>query len=502
MPPSRLRAFALAFVLGALAACGFAPLELWPLALLCFAGLIALVARAGSGRRAAGIGWWFGLGHFCLGLNWIATSFTYQAAMPAWLGWLAVVLLSLYLALFPGLATGLAYWLGGKDRNRPALIPLLAACWIVSEYLRATLFTGFAWNPLAAIWVPIAPLPQIARVTGTYGLSGLTICVAGLLWQAWRAPVARMALTVLILAGVVASLLAPGPAMPDAKAPLLHVVQPNIGQDQKWSETAAADNYRRLASLSGMPGPRPRLVLWPEVAVPALLQDDALARLRLAALLGPHDVMLTGAEAFQYLPDGTIVAATNSLFGLDAQGRLLGRYDKAHLVPYGEYLPMRPLLSAIGVSRLAPGDIDFKAGPGPRDIMVPGVGKVGIQICYEIIFSGHVIDRANRPRFLFNPSNDAWFGRWGPPQHLAQARLRAAEEAMPIVRSTPTGISAVIDSRGRLIASLPWRTAGSIEVPLPAAAAPSLFARFGNILPLTLALLLGAIGFAWRRQSR
>jgi apolipoprotein N-acyltransferase len=501
MPLPRLRAFPLAFALGALAACGFAPLALWPLTLLCLAGLIALVADAGTVRRAAAIGWWFGFGHFCLGLNWIATSFTYQAAMPAWWGWVAVILVSLFFALYPALAAGAARWLAGKRKDRPALILFFAATWIVAEYLRATLFTGFAWNPLAAIWVPLTPLPQIAGLTGTYGLSGLTILVAGLLWLAWRESVARIALAVLALAVATASMLAPGPSMPDPAAPLLHVVQPNIGQDQTWSETAAADNYRRLASLSGKPGPRPRLVLWPEVAVPALLEDDALARLKLAELLGPHDIMLTGAEAFQYGPDGAIVSATNSLFGLDANGRLIGRYDKAHLVPYGEYLPMRPLLSALGLSRLAPGDIDFKAGPGPRDIMVPGVGKVGIQICYEIIFSGHVIDRADRPRFLFNPSNDAWFGRWGPPQHLAQARLRAAEEAMPIVRSTPTGISAVIDARGRLLASLPWRTPGAIEIPLPATAAPTLFARFGNILPMILAMLLGAIGL-WRRRRR
>ena len=139
------------------------------------------------------------------------------------------------------------------------------------------------------------------------------------------------------------------------------------------------------------------------------------------------------------------------MFVLGARRTCVGRYDKAHLVPYGEYLPMRPLLSAIGLSRLAPGDIDFAAGPGPRTIAPGGWGKVGFQLCYEIIFSGQVVDAHNRPDFIFNPSNDAWFGRWGPPQHLAQARLRAAEEGMPVIRSTPTGISAVIDARGKIV---------------------------------------------------
>jgi apolipoprotein N-acyltransferase len=184
-------------------------------------------------------------------------------------------------------------------------------------------------------------------------------------------------------------------------------------------------------------------------------------------------------------------------------GKLAGRYDKAHLVPYGEYLPMRPLLSALGLSRLAPGDFDFDSGPGPTTIEIPGWGEVGLQLCYEIIFSGHVVDEHNRPDFIFNPSNDAWFGSWGPPQHLAQAQLRAAEEGLPIVRSTPTGISALIDGRGRIVKKLDWRTAGVIDAYLPSAAPqPTVFARFGNAIPMLLAMLLiiGAIALAggWR----
>jgi apolipoprotein N-acyltransferase len=185
-------------------------------------------------------------------------------------------------------------------------------------------------------------------------------------------------------------------------------------------------------------------------------------------------------------------------------GRVVGRYDKAHLVPYGEYLPMRPLLSAIGMSRLAPGDMDFTPGPGPRTLDLGGEwGKVGFDLCYEIIFSGHVVDERDRPEFIFNPSNDAWFGSWGPPQHLAQARLRAAEEGIPILRATPTGISAVIDGRGNVVKELPWRTAGVIDAVLPSAAnSPPLFARFGNVIPVLLGVLLIAGGFVLGRKRR
>ena len=158
------------------------------------------------------------------------------------------------------------------------------------------------------------------------------------------------------------------------------------------------------------------------------------------------------------------------------------------------------MLEPIGLSRLVPGDLDFDAGPGPRNIDVPGIGAVGVQICYEIVFSGHVVDRAHRPRLLFNPSNDAWFGSWGPPQHLAQARLRAIEEGLPIVRATPTGISAVIGADGALLASVPMGRAGTLTVPLPPPLPPTLFSRLGNWLALLTALALAGGAVALRRR--
>ena len=237
----------------------------------------------------------------------------------------------------------------------------------------------------------------------------------------------------------------------------LRIVQPNIGQEDKWRPGFEEEAARRLAILSGRPLGDPRLLLWPEAAVTDPLQDARahergsaeFQRTRAASLLGPNDRLLTGGIAIASKDGVNVSGAANSIFALAPGGKVVGRYDKAHLVPYGEYLPMRPLLSAIGLSRLAPGDFDFTSGPGPRTINLGGHwGKVGLQLCYEIIFSGACRRPKNRPAFIFNPSNDAWFGRWGPPQHLAQARLRAAEEGLPVLRSTPTGISAVIDARG------------------------------------------------------
>ena len=225
-------------------------------------------------------------------------------------------------------------------------------------------------------------------------------------------------------------------------------------------------------------------------------------RQRAAATIGPGEYLLTGGLAVFSRDGRRIEGAANSIYVLGQSGRVLGRYDKAHLVPYGEYLPMRPVLSAIGLSRLAPGDFDFNDGPGPRTIDIPGWGKAGFQLCYEIIFSGEVVDRRNRPDFIFNPSNDAWFGRWGPPQHLAQARLRAAEEGLPVIRSTPTGISSVIDAHGRVLNSVPWNRAGVIDAILPSPTTPTPFARLGNLIPLLLgfALLIGGIAVGRTRR--
>ena len=493
----------LALFSGLAAACGFQPLGLWPLTLAAVAGLLWVVRAAPSLRSALARGWWFGVGHFVLGLNWIATAFTYQSEMPPSLGYAAVVLLSLYLAVYPAAAAGLAWRWGRTQGVRFALV--FAAAWIVTEWLRATLFTGFAWNPLGVALVG-TPLADSARLIGTYGLSGLTALLSGAILLAasrdWRAGI-----KVAGLAGAVAAAgFLAGDHLAAPAGPPVRIVQPNIGQQDKWREGFEEENLARLARLSRWERSEPRLLLWPEAAVTRPLQNwlrDSghrieMAELRraVAGMLGEQDLLLTGGVTWRS-PDGRdVTSATNSVFATDRSGRILARYDKAHLVPYGEYLPMRPILAALGLSRLAPGDIDFDPGPGPRSFDLPVVGKVGFQLCYEIIFSGEVVDRGDRPNFLFNPSNDAWFGAWGPPQHLAQARLRALEEGLPVLRSTPTGISAAIDADGRLLARLDWRRAGTIDLRLPPPKPPTPFARLGNALPFLFALLLVALALA------
>jgi apolipoprotein N-acyltransferase len=247
----------------------------------------------------------------------------------------------------------------------------------------------------------------------------------------------------------------------------------------------------------GRPG---ALVLWSESSVPFLVEEDAVARARLAAVLGPKDLLLFGGVAVVRDRYGAVVSLTNSLFVIDAKGQLHGRYDKAHLVPLGEYVPARALMTALGVARLAPGDLDFKPGPGPQTLKLPGFLPVGVQICYEIIFPGAVVDAANRPAWIANISNDAWFGPSGPPQHLAQARLRAIEEGLPIARATPTGISAMIDAHGRVVTSLPAGARDVASAPLPAALPPTLFARFGQLVPALFGAVLLLAGALFDRR--
>ena len=497
-----------AFVAGAVSAFAFEPVGFWPLLLVAIAALCELLDRNTSFARSLALGWAFGFGQFAVGLNWIATSFTYQSNMPPWLGWVAVVLLSIYLAIFPMIATGAAWWFGRDDRV--VMVTVLGGAWAITEWLRSVVFTGFPWNPLAAALAP-TPLIAITPLIGTYGLSGLAILLSGAVWLEYY----RKWLPLVVILGITALLwLLPSSAVPADPLTIrnVRIVQPNIGQEDKWRPGFDEEAARRLATLSGTPTGEPRLLMWPEAAITEPAEDQrtayqrlaAFERMRAASVLGPNDILLTGGLAVESRDGVHVDRAANSIFALAPGGRVIGRYDKAHLVPYGEYLPMRPLLSYIGLSRLAPGDLDFTPGPGPRTIDLGGEwGKVGFDLCYEIIFSGHVVDELNRPGFIFNPSNDAWFGSWGPPQHLAQARLRAAEEGLPVLRATPTGISAVIDARGNVVKEIPWRQAGFIDAVLPPAAdAPPLFARWGNAIPLFLGVLLIAGGIVLGRKRR
>ena len=507
-----------AVLLGAGSALGFEPFALWPLTLLACAGLLALVQTAPTRMQAALLGWCFGLGQFAIGLNWIATAFTYQAAMPVWLGWFAVVLVACYLAVYPALAT-LAAW--HTRAHSTALVLALAGAWIISEWLRGWVFTGFPWNPLGAVLLGPFEHPGAARALpwlGTYALSGLAMLLAGL-WLAGlrnfrtdRRALILLALPLLVQLGPT---LVP-PAMEAPSKVSFALVQPNIPQDQLNDPAKFAENFQRLAVLvPPAAAGQNAVLLWPESGIADYLRsgypaqyyldtygaNPALARARLGQLIGPERLMLAGTVDLELRAERA-VGARNAVTAIDGTGTLTASYAKAHLVPYGEYLPMRALLTPLGLNRLVPGDFDFWPGSGPQTLSLGQFGRAGVQICYEIVFPGHVIDAALRPDYLFNPSNDGWFGSWGPPQHLAQARMRAIEEGVPVLRSTTTGISAVIDANGVVRQSVPLNSAGVLLGHIPRAHDATLFARSGNLLSIGWAMLLLGLSLVALRRAR
>ena len=510
-----------AVALGLVAACAYPPLHLWPLGLAALAGFVWLIHTAKSWRGALWRGWVFGWAHLTLANNWIATAFTHQAKMPEALGWAAVPLLCIYLAWYPALAALAAHSLA-KKRPLWAFGLVLAGAWIVTEWLRGWVFTGYPWPPLGLMllgpwdrmgWAGLLPW------TGTYALSGVALLLASLVL--WAALARRKVLAIAGLAIIVAGMVLPlhgRPIKPPLKGINYTLVQPHIPQSEINDGSKFEEQFARIAALTSAGRNGSRVVLWPESAIPDYLEDGyperfyqqmtagadpVFARKRIGRVIGPQSTLLTGVVNLDIgtRADGSrgALSARNSVIAMNGEGAITATYAKAHLVPYGEYLPMRPLLEPLGLSRLVAGTIDYEPGPGPRTIDLGEHGKAGIQICYEIVFSGHVVDPANRPDYIFNPSNDGWFGRWGPPQHLAQARMRAAEEGLPVLRSTTTGISAVIHANGVVDETIAMGKADAIEGIVPHALPPTLFAQWGHTLTLAWAALFIVLGLALPR---
>ncbi|MDJ0643791.1 MAG: apolipoprotein N-acyltransferase, partial [Erythrobacter sp.] len=485
-----------ALALGLMSACGHPPLHGWWIALPALALFVAQLSKAASWRAAAWQGWLFGWAHLTLANNWIATAFTHQAKMPEFLGWLAVPLLCVYLAIYPAAAALVAH-LAARKLGVLAFGAIFAAAWIVTEWLRSWVFTGYPWPPLGLVLLGGWNAPGLAYLLpwlGTYALSGFAILVSATLVAQFKS--GRWIGVFALSAGIATAMLASHVVVPDRGDTSVRfaLVQPLLKQEEINDGSKFEEQFTRIANLTFPGNDQSRLVLWPESAIPDYIEDGypqryydrmtvrnprtgfgdpQFARRRLGAVIGPRSTLLTGVVNLDIgtQKDGILgaVSARNSVLGLNGAGDITSHYAKAHLVPYGEYLPMRELLEPIGLSRLVAGTIDYREGPGPRTLDLGEHGQAGIQVCYEIVFSGQVVDRENRPDFIFNPSNDGWFGWWGPPQHLAQARMRALEEGLPVLRSTTTGISAVVDADGIVRGTVPTGEAGRIDGFVPKA---------------------------------
>jgi apolipoprotein N-acyltransferase len=507
----------IALIAGALSALAMAPFNAWPVLFLTFPVMVWLIDGAGAGRwggvpAAALAGWWFGLGYFVPGLYWIGYAFLVDASTFAWLLPFAVLGLPAYLALFTAFGFALARLIWTRDASR---VIALAATLTMSEWLRGHVLTGFPWNAFGyALTEPLA-LAQAASLIGLWGMTFLSVAIfaspAALIdgssrgRRPWIAPV--LALTLLIAMGIFGSVrLALRPTSPVANVKL-RIMQPNLQQDVRFNYSAKAEVMQKYLTLSDRAsGPQSTgvrdasILIWPESAFPFFLTHEADAMAQIAALLPKGTVLITGSVRAPDVPPGTrITRAYNSVYVIDHDGSVLSIYDKLHLVPFGEYLPYQPFLEKLGLEQLTKVQGGFIPGTRRRSMEIPNAPRALPLICYEAIFPGDVASRDDRPGWIVNLTNDGWFGiSTGPYQHLQQARVRAIEEGLPVVRAANTGISAVIDPLGRIVARLGLGLEGVLDSSLPSAIPPTIYARTGDI-PAAL-MIAAAFIFVIRRR--
>jgi apolipoprotein N-acyltransferase len=502
------RRAAIAFAAGALSVLGLAPFEFWPLMFVTFPVMIWLIDGAAPGRwggalSAAIAGWWFGFGYFVAGLYWIGHAFLVDAKTFGWLLPFAVTTLPAFLAIYTalGFALARALWTRG-----PLRILTLALTLTVGEWLRGHLFTGFPWNAFGYTLTGPLVLAQASALLGLWGLTFLSIAIfaspATLADE--NADARRPALPLLLAITVLAALAAYGATrlylQPTefVDGVRLRIMQPNLPQDEKFNYNAKQQVMNRYIALSNRAtGPRLAGVgdathlIWPESAFPFFLAREPDALAQIAELLPAGTVLITGAVR---APDATSgikgLRAFNSVYVIDHDGSILAIYDKVHLVPFGEYLPFQDILERAGLTQLTKLPGGFIAGDRYRPLSAPNTPRFLPLVCYEIIFPGAAVPRgAERPDWLLNLTNDGWFGiSTGPYQHLQQARVRAIEEGLPLVRAANTGVSAVIDPLGRIIKSLPLGVEAIVDAQLPRRLDPTLYSRMGDaVIGLLLA---------------
>jgi apolipoprotein N-acyltransferase len=507
------RRYGLALLLGAAGAAALPPVDLVPLLAVSFSGFLWLANGSRGARAAFLLGWTFGLGFFVAGLYWIAFAMLVDIDRFWWLMPFAALGLPALLGFFTGGVGLVDFWVRRHLRLRGAARCLVfALAWCVAEWLRGHVLTGFPWNLVGYVWSGGFPgatsVLQAAALVGIYGLGVLTAAAAALpaaladppaaaAQRPWRsfAPLTGALLLILVPAGFGAWRLSGGA---DATVPevRLRLVQPSIAETLKRDRGEREANFRRHLLLSTAPpeGQPPTAVIWSESAATYFLARDEPHRMALASAVPPGGLLITGAPRSDPppLPGRNI---WNSLAVIDGAGDILATYDKFHLVPFGEYVPFRGILP---IDSVAGGTVDYSAGPGPRTLRLPGLPPVGPLICYEVIFPHAVVDEADRPAWLLNLTNDAWYGfTSGPFQHFAITRVRAVEEGLPLVRVANNGISGIIDAHGRVTARLSLDAVGFLDGALPVALPPTPYARWGD--RLFLALLFAGAAFVAAR---
>ncbi len=510
----------IAFLAGAASTLAMPPLEIWPALFLTFPVMVWLidgaVGRWNGVLAAAAAGYWFGFGYFLSGLYWVGSAFLVDADVFGWLMPFAVIALPAGLALFTAFGFGLARLLWTRGAFR---ILTLAAALTLAEWLRGHVLTGFPWNAFGYSLAGSLALAQAAALIGLWGLTFIAVAVfaspAALAddradaRRPWLAPAAALAVLFgLAIYGAVRLATTPTTFVPGVQ---LRIMQPNIPQDQRFNYRAKSEVIRRYVALSSRAKSPPAEgiagvthLIWPESAFPFFLTREPDALAEIGELLPPGTVLITGAARLAEAASGPgRIRAYNSVYVIDHAGAALPVYDKLHLVPFGEFLPLRGLLERWGLEQLVRVPGGFLAGERRGTITTPGAPAFAPLVCYEVIFPHAVVPGGERPGWLLNVTNDAWFGATaGPHQHLAQARLRAIEEGLPLVRAANSGISAVVDPLGRVVAALPLGHEGVVDSGLPQRIADPLYSRSGD---LAVGVIVGIVLFSsllLRRRDR
>ncbi|MFS8036287.1 apolipoprotein N-acyltransferase [Xanthobacter sp. AM11] len=467
---------------GAFAGLAMPPLGLWPALAVSFPILVLLIDGCRGPLRtrlaaAAGAGWWFGFGYFLATLWWIGAAFLVEADVFGWLLPVAVLIMPAGLALFTALGAALARLLWSRGAAR---LFAFAFAFTLCEWLRGHVLTGFPWNTFGYAFSEQILLMQGAAVVGVYGLTFLALLLLStpvlLLAPGRMGPAAVLAAALVLAASALWGHLRLA-ATPIKTRPgvALRVMQPNLAQDKKFAYGRRRDILDGYLALSARPSAiYPRgladvsVLVWPESAFPFIYEREPWAAEAIAAALPANVTLVTGAVRYDSPPKGQVSPFFNSVRVIDANGQVLQNTDKVHLVPFGEYLPFQATLEALGLEQLTRVRGGFSSGAVLTPLRIPGLPPAAPLVCYEIIFPGKVIPDGPRPAFLLNLTNDAWFGTTpGPYQHFAQARIRAVEEGLPLVRAANSGISAIIDPLGRIVAYSPLGEESLVDGPLP-----------------------------------
>ncbi len=494
------RAMALSFAAGVVSAAALPPLGLIFSLIPSFMTLMWQLAATTNSRNAFLIGWFFGVGHFLAGLYWVGIAMTVDFERFWWFLPISIAGLSCGLALFIGVVT----WTTWRSRTGGATrLVLFVLFWLVAEWLRSWVLSGFPWNLIGTVWYQVPEVLQLASLTGVWGLSVIAllaaVSLAGL--AAPRRGAGALGL-ILVSWGLLGLVFLYGTwrlattEIQDSGT-TVRIVQPSVPQSLKWDARLAVQHLNQLIALSTGPGFQDiNLVVWPETAVSFNLWNDPDLQRYLAPAVPAEGYLVTGAP--RYTAEGEDF---NALYVVAREGKILATYDKVHLVPFGEYVPLADFLGGLDIA-VARGSLS--TGPGLVTLDLPGLPSASPLICYEIIFPG-AVTAADQPRpgFLLNITNDAWFGRSsGPYQHFASARIRAIEEGLPLVRAANNGLSALVDPLGRAIGKLDLDEIGVLDIPLPVALEPTFFARLGSWILIPLAVLLAVLAYSFGQGQR